>query len=485
MRLEKIFNGIEIEEKNTSLQMEILGIASDSRRIKDGYIFVAIKGVNRDGNDYIDEAMSNGASVIVTDDPRKSSIPFIKVSNARATLAKMWNNYYGNPTKDMIITAITGTNGKTSCAYSLYYILRERSEKVGLVSTVQCLIGDEEYNINGGSSVEDISAAMTTPDPEVLYRIFAKMRDSGIKYVVMEASSHALYFDKLEGLNIYIGIFLNLSNEHLDFHKTMSEYFEAKKKLFNLCRIGIINIDCEYGKILANSEKNFIKFSSLKNSDYFLENIKISDIGCKFLLKNGKNKIKIESSLIGNFVPKNISFAVISAKVLGFSDDEIINGIKKCKLVSGRMERVTKNIYIDFAHTPYAMENVLSFFRKKFRKKKLKVLFGCGGNRDREKRSEMGKIASKYADEIILTSDNSRDESTSDIIKEIMRGIDDKKRVNCIENRKEAITQSIKKLKRNEILLLLGKGHENYEIKNNKKTYFSEKKIIEEALSNV
>ena len=485
MKLEEIFNGIEIEEKTASLEIEISGIASDSRKIKDGYIFVAIKGGNRDGNDYVNEALINGASVIVTDDTRNLSAPFVRVSNTRGVLTKMWNNYYEHPTKNMIITAITGTNGKTSCAYSLYYILRERSERVGLISTVQCLIGDEEYNINGGSSVEDISAAMTTPDPEVLYRIFAKMRDSGIKYVVMEASSHALYFDKLVGLNVYIGVFLNLSNEHLDFHKTMNEYFEAKKKLFNLCRIGIVNVDSEYGKILASSENNFIKFSSLKNSDYFLENIKISDKGCKFILKNGKNKIKLESFLIGDFVPQNISVAAISAKVIGFSDNEIINGIKKCKLVPGRMERITRNIYIDFAHTPYAMESVLSFFRRKFRKKKLKVLFGCGGNRDREKRSEMGKIASKYADEIILTSDNSRDESTSYIIKEIMRGINDKKCVNCIENRKEAITQSIKKLKRNELLLLLGKGHENYEIKNNKKTYFSEKKIIEEALSNV
>ena len=486
MKLFELFKDVKIKCNNVDLNIEIKGISSDSRCVKKGDVFVAIKGENRDGNNYIEEAIQNGAKVIISDQPSKFlKIPYIYVNNAREALAKIWSAYYKNPTKDMKIIAITGTNGKTSSAYILYSILKSAKKSRGLISTIECLINDETYNINGGGEVLDIPSAMTTPDPSVLYEVFHEMKQSGVEYVIMEASSHAISQHKLAGTNIYIGAFTNLSPEHLDFHKSIDNYFDSKRELFKSCKIGIINIDDKFGEKIKKEHPKSKTFSLKNRADFNVEKIDYLDTGCAILSNLQGEIVKIESKLTGVFVPYNVMLAVSCAKVLNIDNDSIKKGVLACDYISGRMERVSNNIFIDYAHTPKAMENVLISIKNLYGNKRIIALFGCGGDRDKEKRKHMGEIASKYCDEIIITSDNSRGENTLSIMRDIISGVDKFKPHFMIPKRKDAITFAVKKLKENEILLLLGKGHEKYEINNTGKHYFDEREIIKEARSNV
>lgn len=486
MRLYELFKNIKIRCSNVDLSIEINEIVSDSRCVNKGDVFVAINGEKRNGNDYIDDAIKNGAIVIISDQKNNyNNMPFIYVKNAREALAKMWNAYYGNPTKDLKIIAITGTNGKTSSAYILYSILKSAKKSCGLISTIECLVNDKIYNTNGGGEVSDIPSAMTTPDPSVLYKLFYEMKSSGVEYVVMEASSHALSQYKLAGANIYIGAFTNLSLEHLDYHKNIENYFNSKKTLFKMCKFGIINIDDKYGKILKKEYLQSNTFSLNKQADFFVEKVECLDIGCTILSNLQGEKVEIKSNLTGKFVPYNIMMAVSCAKLLNIDNDKIKSGVLACNNISGRMEKVHNNIFIDYAHTPEAMENVFLSVKSIYKNKKIIALFGCGGDRDKSKRCVMGKIASKYCDEIIITSDNSRSEDTLKIIKDIISGIDKYKAHYVIPNRREAIKFAVRKLKNNEILILLGKGHEKYEIDKSGKHYFDEREIIKENLNNV
>jgi len=486
MRLYELLNDVKIRCSGVDLNMEISNIASDSRKIKKGSAFVAIKGEKRDGNDFVEEAIKNKASVIITDQRKiYHSFPVIFVNNAREALAKMWSAYYENPTKNLKVIAITGTNGKTSSAHILYSILKRDKKARGLISTVNCLINDVEYDINGGGEVSDIPSAMTTPDPSVLYRIFYEMKKAGVEYVVMEASSHALSQHRLSGAEIYLGAFTNLSPEHLDYHESIECYFESKKMLFKMCKLSIINVDDKYGKILKKDTPLAKTISINSNEDFYAKKIDYIDTGCVISLDLQGDVINVKSNLIGTFAPYNILLAASCAKVLGISTDSIKQGIIECKSISGRMEKIRNNIFIDYAHTPEAMKNVLASIKSIYKDKRVIALFGCGGNRDKSKRSIMGKIASTYCDEIIITSDNSRNEEAMDIIDDIIRGIEYFKPYYIIPDRKEAINFAVKRLKDNEILLLLGKGHEQYEIDSTGKHYFNEKDIVEEIINNV
>jgi len=486
MRLYDLLKDVKIRCFNVDLNTKINNIASDSRCVRNGDVFVAIRGEKRDGNNYISEAIKNGAIAIISDQKKQQgSVPYIFVKNAREALAKMWNAYYKKPTESLKIIAITGTNGKTSTAYILYSILRTAKKNCGLISTIECLINDKVYNTNGGSEISDIPSAMTTPDPSVLYRLFYEMKKEGVEYVVMEASSHALSQYKLSGASIYIGAFTNLSKEHLDFHKNINNYFESKKRLFKMCKYGIINIDDEYGKLIKKEHPDSYTFSVKSGANFYAEKIEFSDSDCGIFANLQGECVEIHSSLCGRFVPYNIMLAVSCAKLLKISNDDIRKGTYLCKNICGRLEKIKSNIYIDYAHTPKAIENVILSVKSIYKDKRLIALFGCGGDRDKSKRSIMGSIASKYCDEIIITSDNSRTENAIEIIKDIVAGIDNFKTHYIIPNRKEAVIFAVKKLKENEILLLLGKGHENYEIDNTGKHYFNEREIIEEVLKNV
>ncbi|MBQ7788085.1 MAG: UDP-N-acetylmuramoyl-L-alanyl-D-glutamate--2,6-diaminopimelate ligase [Clostridia bacterium] len=486
MKLKKLLNLVNILNCNVDLETDVKKLTSDSRKVKKGYVFVAIKGENHDGNNFIAQAIENGAIAVVSEDLNicsNYSLPYIQVKNARSALAKMWSSYYNEPSKEMKIIAITGTNGKTSSAYFLYKILRNAKKKCGLISTIECLINDKVIDINGGSEVLDKISAMTTPDPEILYSILYKMKRKGVKYVVMEASSHALDQHKLDGLTVNIGVFTNLTHEHLDYHKNMQDYFSAKEKLFKKCLVGVVNIDDGYGKILINKYKGrLFSVSCKQESDYKAEAIECDTSGCRYTLNKGEKKINIETRLCGTFMVYNSICAIACADILGIDEKNIKNGIYNLLSIKGRVERYKdKNIYIDYAHTPYAMENIINSIKEIEKNKKLIVLFGCGGDRDKEKRAEMGDLCSKLADIIIITSDNPRSEDSKEIIKDIVKGIDKTKTHIIIPERKEAIKYAIKILSENKVLLLLGKGHENYEIDNEGKKHFDERIILDEA----
>ena len=480
MRLSELLQGVEIKKSNSDLNTYICKIASDSRKIRNNYVFVAINGETRNGNDYIENAKSNGAVVIITDDElsygkHKSCV---LVGNARFALAKMWSNYYGNPSKNIKTIAITGTNGKTSSAYYLYNVLKAANKKRGLISTVECLINDKKLDINGGTEVTDIYSAMTTPDPEILYSIYNLMKENGVEYVVIEASSHSLSQERLAGLEIEISAFTNLSREHLDYHKTMKAYFESKKKLFEKGSRCVVNIDDKYGKIIYEKFKDkSLGFSIKEKTDFLAQKIENTMYGNKFYV----NELNIETKNCGIYNVYNSLLAISVAKLLNIEDAFIKKGILKTT-TPGRLERYyDKNIFIDYAHTPLAMESVLSNVRAMMPQKRLVVLFGCGGDRDKGKRREMGCISSKYADTVIITSDNSRNENPNEIIKEIINGVSIDFVV--IRDRKEAIKYIASRITENDVLLLLGKGHEDYEIDEKGKHFFSEKRILDEVFN--
>lgn len=485
MKLRELLVGIEVIKIKARLDLCICNVSSDSKSITSSSLFIAIKGERRNGNDYIDNAVNNGAIAIITDDESvyektKSSI---LVKNARRTLSYVWSNYYKNPQKELKIIAITGTNGKTSTSYFLYNILKRANKSCGLISTIECLINDEKIETGGGSEASDFVASMTTPDPKILFQILSQMRDAGVEIVVMEASSHSLEQEKLAAIRFLCGAFTNLSSEHMDFHKNMESYFLSKSRLFEKCDFSVVNIDDEYGRRIKEKFTNTYTCSVNEKSDFLASNICVSDNGCEYEILDNKAKYLVKTKISGKYTVYNSMLAFAIAKLLNISSEDILEGIYNLKCIKGRLEKIEKtNIYIDYAHTPYAMENVINTVRHFEPQKRLIVLFGCGGDRDKEKRPKMGEIATKMADLTIITSDNSRSEDAVLIIKDILKGALPNSVYCIIPKREDAIKYAVKSLGENDVLLLLGKGHEEYEIDKKGKHYFNERKIVKSVL---
>lgn len=487
MKLGKLLENVKVLRKSCDLETKIESITNDHRKVKDGYIFVALKGNKRDGNNYIEEAIENGAVVIVTDKYQKllKKTQYVIVQETRAAISQMWSNYYDNPSKGIKTVAITGTNGKTSTAYFLYNILKESKVKCGLISTIECIADGEIINTKNKGAVSDIVAAMTTPDPEILNFIYNKMKEKNVEIVVMEASSHALEQKRLEGVEIDIGCFTNLSSEHLDYHKTVENYKNAKEKLIRKSKISVINIDDTFGKNLKEKYKGVSFGCSAKgNADFSVQNVQYDLNGCKYEILSENGAFEICVPIIGTYTVYNSMLAIACAVLLGIEKEHIIKGIWKTKSIKGRMERYKdKLIFIDYAHTPDALEKVITSIRIIDKDKKIISMFGCGGDRDKSKRAEMGKVSSKLSDITVVTSDNSRSEQGNKIIADIISGIEESKKYYVIPNRKEAIMFLAKNLKNDEILLLLGKGHESYEITREGMNHFSEIEILDEVFS--
>jgi UDP-N-acetylmuramyl-tripeptide synthetase len=484
MELYNLLSGIEIIKSKVE-NKEIKYISSDSRRIKESYIFVALKGGKRNGNDYIEEAIKRGCVCIISDDENVfyEYDNVVLTYNTRRALSILWNNFYKSPTRNIKMIGITGTNGKTSSAYYLYSILKKSKKKVGLISTVECLIDDKRYEFGGGGETQDIISAMTTPDPEYLYEIFAKMRDCKIEYIVMEVSSHALELSKVYPIQFEIGVFTNLSKEHLDFHINMDNYFLSKLKLLYSSKYAIINADEEYSnRINRYINREFISFGTNDKSDCKISHI-VEKVGGSVYSLNMNNKIlRVETNICGRFFVYNSAVAAICAMLLNIDNIFILDGIRELTNIPGRMEKIIDGIYIDYAHTPLAMEGVINTTREIAQNKKIIVLFGCGGDRDRSKRAQMGKIATDLADIVIITSDNPRNEDQNIIINDIVMGVKEDAEYYVIPNRKEAIEFALK-IRNDKILLLLGKGHEKYEIDSMGKHEFNEREIVETILS--
>ncbi|NRT33964.1 UDP-N-acetylmuramoyl-L-alanyl-D-glutamate--2,6-diaminopimelate ligase [Clostridium beijerinckii] len=484
MNLKSILKGIDFESIQGDIDIEVNKINYDSRKASIDDVFVCIKGYATDGHKYIEKAIENGAKVIVIQDDieiKDENIAIIKCNDTRKALALMGANYYDNPSSKMKIIGVTGTNGKTTTAFMIKHILEESNKKVGLIGTIANFIGDEK-----------IHTERTTPESLELQELFSEMVDKGVEYCVMEVSSHSLALDRVYGIEFQVGIFTNLTRDHLDFHKTFENYYKAKFKLFERSRIKIVNVDDNYGRQVINDLNNLkcndiYSFSVKSISDFkaFDEEMGSREIKFKLNLKEDEQFIL---NIPGEYNIYNALGAIAACFKLGMPIKDIKSGIENV-VVLGRCERVAKEynlgyeIIIDYAHTPDGLENILKT-AKAFTKGRLISVFGCGGDRDKVKRPEMGKISTDIADITIVTSDNPRSEEPLSIIKDIEAGID-KDNYFVIENRKEAIKKSIDIALDNDVIVIAGKGHETYQVLKDETIHFDEREIVKEILDNM
>lgn len=456
--------------------IQINGITSDSREVKSGYAFVCINGVTADGHDYAQTAVENGASVVITE--RKIGVANeITVDDTRALYAEMCANWFGRPADGLKLIGVTGTNGKTSITHILKSILEHTGFKVGLIGTIQNMIGDEA-----------IPTKNTTPGVYELNRLFALMKEKGCQYVVMEVSSHALDQKRVCNLCFEAAIFTNLTQDHLDYHITMENYLAAKKKLFKMCKTAIVNSDDEYcAQLVDGLDCKVVSYSLGDSSTYSAKAVNYYPASVEYELVSNEILNHIKFNTGGKFSVYNSMCAAVTALELGFPVTAVSEAIKSIQGIKGRAESVPTGrdftVIIDYAHTPDGLKNILKTF-KDCKKNRLIVLFGCGGDRDKTKRPIMGSIAARYADCVIVTSDNPRSENPDEIIKEILVGTHGSGTpIKVIENRVEAIKYAVSIAKPNDIIVLAGKGHETYQILKDKTIHLDEREVVQDALN--
>ena len=490
MRLYELFDGAGIPLPENVENIEISNITTDSREVCKGSMFICLCGARDDGHRYIDDAVKAGASVIVAEQVRDACVggaaAYIMLDNTRRVAALLYNSWYGGPASKLKIIGVTGTNGKTSVTTMLYEIFSAAGARCGLIGTVRCLSADRRVlsPINLLSSVN-----MTTPAPKELYGILSEMVNDRVEYVFLEVSSHALALERTAAISFDGAVFTNLTQDHLDFHGSMEEYYEAKKKLFADCKKGFINIDGEYGKRLCNECGGRVFTVSANAGDFYARNVKSYGLGGSgYTLVTPMESIEIAIPLLGNFQIENSMMAAAVALGYGISSETVVNTLATTKGVAGRMEKISVSgcdttVIIDYAHTPDALERLLLSVKAIRRgNEHITLVFGCGGERDREKRREMARIASKLADLVIVTSDNCRGEPAEQIFSDILKGIDKERPYALIKDRATAIESAIISARSEEIVILAGKGHEKYEIDANGAHPFDEKRIARSAL---
>jgi len=484
MRLDKIIRDSGATIVQGSSHVEVSSICSDSRKVCAGSLFVAIKGFASDGHDYISLAISKGARVIVYEDghaierqaPHRDEmegVVFVKTDSTRHSLAVMASNFYGNPSEKLTVVGITGTNGKTTTATLLHRMFTTMGYSCGLLSTIANYVGEK-----------GTEAVNTTSDPITINQLLNEMVKAGCEYCFMEVSSIGVEQERVTGLKFKAGIFSNLTHDHLDYHKTFAEYLRCKKLFFdNLDKdaVALVNIDDRNGLVMTqNTAARVVTYSCRSMADHTCRIMEQSFDG--MLLKiDGK---ETWTCLIGQHNAYNLLALYSTAVELGADPDEILVAISTLKPAPGRLENIKGpkdiSVIIDYAHTPDAIENVLKTLREIAPDRELICLFGCGGDRDKTKRPEMGMIAQKFSDRIIVTSDNSRTESTSDIMADIKTGMDISGRAKSlfIEDREEAIRTALMLAGPGATVLLAGKGHETYQIIGKEKRHFDEKEIV-------
>lgn len=481
MKLVDVIRDVDIIEINGVSSVEIKDIVYDSRKVTPGSLFICITGLKMDGHAYIDEAVEKGAvAVLVEKDIQKSGISIVKVLDTRKAMAIVSGNFYGKPTEKIKLIGITGTNGKTTTTYLISSILEHANKTAGIIGTISVKIGKEE-----------IASSRTTPESLDLQKLFCGMVNKKIDYSVMEVSSHALELGRVDGCSFGVGIFTNLTQDHLDFHKNFDNYREAKKKLFyKTSRGNIINIDDCHGRIIAEEIKRLdtplFTFGIDNNADIMAKNIEIDAKGIKFTLVTPKYSIDIQNKIPGKFSVYNCLAAAAAAYVEGIDKDIIRDGIYNLSKVPGRSEVVDIDkpytVIIDYAHTPDGLENILKSIRQ-YAKGRIITVFGCGGDRETLKRPIMGETAGKLSDYCVITSDNPRSEEPISIIRQVEEGM---KKTTCdyicIENRKDAIKYALTIAKKDDIILLAGKGHETYQVLKEGTIHFDEKEIVRELI---
>lgn len=457
-------------------QTEITGITCDSRCVKEGYAFVCIKGAKSDGHDYAQKAVEGGAAVVVAERDLGLEAQIV-VPDTHAAYADMCAKWFGNPADSLKLLGVTGTNGKTSVTYMMKKILEKAGYKVGLIGTIQNMIGDEI-----------IAAHNTTPNAYELNSLFALMKAKGCSYVIMEVSSHALDQSRVYRLNFEAAMFTNLTQDHLDYHITMENYLAAKKKLFYMCKTAVINSDDPYAQRLCEGLDCKITTYSLGDaSTYSAKCVKYrpASVEYEFVSDSEIGHIKVNTG--GKFTTYNSLCAAACAVEIGIPLATAAEALKELHGVKGRAEVVPTGrdftVIIDYAHTPDGLKNILSTFRE-CEKNRLIAVFGCGGDRDKTKRPIMGNIAAHYSDYAIVTSDNPRTEEPAAIIEDILEGMKGAViPVKVIENRIEAIKFAVSIAKKDDIIVLAGKGHETYQILKTGTIHLDEREVVAEALA--
>ena len=476
MKLSQLLKDIAITVCEADLEMEISGVSYDSRTTAPGDLFVAMTGYETDGHRFIPMAKEKGAVCVLCEKAPADGTPYVLVEDSRAALAQLGRNWYGDPAASMTMLGVTGTNGKTTTTYLLKDILEKtRGAKVGLIGTNQNMIGDKV-----------LPTERTTPESFELQGLFRRMADAGCTHVVMEVSSHALTLKRVAGIRFAVGIFTNLTQDHLDFHGSMEEYCDAKALLFRQCDAGVYNIDDPWAqRVTAQAECALVSIGK-NEAQLCAKNIELNARGIAFDAVTEGECVPVQIGIPGGFMVYNTLGVLAAAAAVGVSLSESAAVLRETPHVKGRVEVVPTDgdytILIDYAHTPDALENVLTSVRG-FTKGRVIALFGCGGDRDKTKRPQMGGIAARLADAVIVTSDNPRTEAPHAIIADIVDGmIGTETPYVVIESRTEAIRFAIDNALPGDVIVLAGKGHETYQIVGKEKHHLDEREVVAEYL---
>ena len=478
MTLGELLENIEAITVEADVSVNIPGFCYGTRVIRNGELFIAIKGYETDGHKYIEEAVSKGAVCIICEEAPAIPTPYIIVKDSRKALAAISAVWFDFPAKKLKLVGVTGTNGKTSVTNLIKHIIEKCSNsKVGLIGTNGNFIGERE-----------LPTEHTTPESYEMQKLLDKMVLEGCQYVVMEVSSHALYLSRVYGIEYDVGVFTNLSPEHLDFHGTMDNYARAKALLFPNCKNSVINIDDMYAPLMIENSAGPVMSYAINNSsaDLIGKDIKLQAEKIEFCVVAVGRINRVELSIPGMFSVYNALASIASAVLLGFEIDKITQTLHSYGGVKGRAEVIPTghdfSVLIDYAHTPDALRNVISAVRG-YAKGRVITVFGCGGDRDKAKRPLMGQIAAELSDHTIITTDNPRTEEPAVIIEEIISGISDPNASYVIlENRREAIYHALESLESGDVLLIAGKGHETYQILGKEKVHFDDREVVAEHL---
>lgn len=480
MKLKELLGHISYERIQGNIDIDILHLSYDSRQIEPGTLFFCIKGFQVDGHEYAKDAVEKGAVALLVEKPLlmiPEEVTIIQVENTREAMAHISANFYNHPSATMNLVGVTGTNGKTTTTFLISAVLKEANRKAGLIGTIQNQIGEE-----------CVPSDRTTPDSLDLQRLFTQMKEKEVDDVIMEVSSHSLALDRVAGCHFKVGVFTNLTLDHLDFHKTMEAYQEAKAQLFQQCDYAVINVDdpvAEY--MIKKTTGKVLTFGIDKDADFKAYDLTITADGVSFKVDLEEETREFYLNISGKFSVYNALAAIGACICLGISPTVIQEGLKKVKGVPGRFQRISSplgyDVIIDYAHAPDGLENILKTVQE-FVKGRMITVFGCGGDRDKSKRPIMGEIAGRYSDFCVLTSDNPRSEDPIQILNEIEVGI---QKTDCpytkIVDRKQGIFFALQEARPDDIVIVAGKGHENYQIfDQGRRIHFDDAEVVEEYM---
>lgn len=471
MELSRIAQDLGIEY--TGPQAEITAVDYDSRKVGRGSLFCCLVGEKTDGHNFASMAVEKGASALICQRPLPLNVPQLIVPDGREAMARAAACFYGHPERELTMLAVTGTNGKTSVTYMVKSVAETAGKKVGLIGTIQNLIGEEK-----------VYTERTTPESVDLFALLRRMADKGVELVVMEVSSHALAQQRVAGIPFKAGLFTNLTQDHLDYHKTFENYRAAKKKLFAQCGIAILNGDDETAAYMKEGLSIPVWTMGIHHpGEFYARGIEITTQGASFHLFTPQGNGRISLHISGLFSVYNAMGTAALCTAAGIPFSCIVKGLEGLRGVAGRLECVDTgdrpfSVYVDYAHTPDALQNVLDTARG-FTRRRLISVFGCGGDRDHGKRPIMGEIGGRYSDHVILTSDNPRTEDPMDILKAVEEGVKRTATPYIVtENRREAIREALEEAGDGDVIVIAGKGHESYQEINGVRHHFDDKEIV-------